>query len=173
MKKGNKTSFSDLYKNNIQALLSYANSLTKDKELIADVLQDLFINIWIKRDRLGQPENIRAYLLRSIRNNLLKEIKSKEIFQEISISDLLEEVSGIEFSDQFESINQSLENLNKGQKEIVHLKFFQGKKNTEIAYILGIRAQSVSNKLNRALNKLRKEHESENKKSTDNFIRSK
>lgn len=44
-------------------LLNYGLRLSPDRELLKDLLQELFMDLWARRQTLAQPDNVKAYLL--------------------------------------------------------------------------------------------------------------
>ena len=63
--------FDDLYR--------FGRSFYSDSMIVEDCIQDLFLSIWQKRDKLKKPDNIKAYLIMALRNNILSKIKSNSI----------------------------------------------------------------------------------------------
>ncbi|MFY8011082.1 MAG: RNA polymerase sigma factor, partial [Saprospiraceae bacterium] len=46
LKLGNKNALESIFRNEADALANYGKKFTADKELIADSLQDLFVELW-------------------------------------------------------------------------------------------------------------------------------
>ncbi len=68
---GSETAFSRIYRLHASLLYGYGMKLVKDKELIKDCIQDLFIEMWNTKNRLGSVKNIKSYLFKSIRRKLI------------------------------------------------------------------------------------------------------
>ena len=60
-----------------------AVSSRSDKEAIKDGIQDLFLQLWEKRNTIGTINVISIYLIRALRNNLLYQMR-KNKWQEFS-----------------------------------------------------------------------------------------
>ena len=45
-------------------LLRFATHFLKDEELARDVVQDIFLKLWQKRETLGEVENIEAFAMK-------------------------------------------------------------------------------------------------------------
>jgi RNA polymerase sigma factor (sigma-70 family) len=54
-------------------------------------------------------------------------------------------------------LKTKLEQLPERQREVIHLRYFQNLKNEEIADIINVNYQSVSNLLHRAVKNLKKQ----------------
>jgi RNA polymerase sigma factor (sigma-70 family) len=65
-----------LYNQYFQVLFSYGKRLAAD-EIVCDAIQDLFINIWRNRHTLSQAESVRFYLFRSVRREIVKNLKNE------------------------------------------------------------------------------------------------
>ena len=58
-------------------LLRFALQILQDEEEAKDVLQDIFLKLWQKRDELEKVENLEAFVLRMIRNRCLDLIRAR------------------------------------------------------------------------------------------------
>ena len=151
--------FDDLYR--------FGRSFYSDSMIVEDCIQDLFLSIWQKRDKLKKPDNIKAYLIMALRNNILSKIKSNSKTHMQEIDDRI--MSGCQMSIEHQLIDSEMEDdrisklaeaskrLKPRQKEILYLKFSQGLDYDEISEIMDINYQSARNLLHRTLIKLRSE----------------
>ncbi|WP_346858511.1 sigma-70 family RNA polymerase sigma factor [uncultured Draconibacterium sp.] len=174
-RKGNKDAFQKIYFNHYRFLYNYCRKFTSDTSLVEDLIQDLFINILVRKDNLSDTDNIRMYLLCSIRRSLFKTLNEKEN----KVTDLFDPLNpafrfdeGIEpnFGESEEEnktlkiIYKSVNNLGARQKEIIYMKYFSGLNNKEIAEVLGVSYQTVRNTLCTALKNIRKDFDNEQPK---------
>jgi RNA polymerase sigma factor (sigma-70 family) len=148
-------------------LLNYGLRFSPDRELLKDLIQDLFMELWSNRQRLHVPVSVKAYLMGAFRNKIYK--------QRIQASRLavLDE-SGDEFTadpgtpsaeaalieDENQQlvrhrIRQLLTELPKRQQEIIYLYFYEGLDTDQVALVMDIGKQSVYNLLSRTLKELR------------------
>jgi len=148
-------------------LYFYGSKLVKDNDLILDTIQDVFSILWEDRKSLSDVKNVKAYLFKTFRNKLVKTsqknmsfffpIDTRKIPEDESILSpediIIEKETRSEIS---KAISDVLKNLTDKQKEILYLRFKCSLSITEISQTLSIKKQSVSNLLNRAINKLRR-----------------
>ncbi|MFY7890314.1 MAG: RNA polymerase sigma factor [Spirosomataceae bacterium] len=166
-KEGNRQAFNALCEHHYRMLFNYAFTLTKDRELIKDILQDLLLNLWEKRNTLGDIHAMSIYLIKALRNNLLYHNR-KNKFNYVdnffdSEEDYLSDFSTVEgdiinyeiYSQNEVRVRKALELLPKRQREVLFLKFYQGKTYSEIADIMAINPQSVGNHIQKAFSTLR------------------
>lgn len=136
-----------------------------DRDLIKDCLQELFTEIWDKKESLGQVEKVAFYLFRSFRNLLFRKIEStskkstisQESWNQIVIEPSFE-VSWIS-SEQVEErslrLKKAVSMLTPRQREIVLLKFFQGLEAKEIGEIMSLSIAGVHNLVSLTVKSLR------------------
>ena len=162
LRKGNKIAFSILYKRHIQSLFHFGQKLTTDQELIKDVLQELFTEFWTKRGHLSDVKQVKVYLIKSFRYKLLRTISKANKTPIYNLDDLLKDIPEEEILEnelaieRREMLKQKLKDLPERQREVIHLRYFQNLKNDEIAEVISVNYQSVSNLLQRALKNLKK-----------------
>ncbi len=168
--KGDDKSFVIIYQQHIESLLSYGYKLSTDKDLVADCIQDIFIDLYSKKDKVFTSiKNLKAYLFTSLRNNIIKKI-TRNRKQEIPTDEeyIDHNIFQVEYSHQDQMIEMEVSNeiknklhiavnkLPSRQKEIVYLKFEEELDYKEISEILKISVESSRKLLHRALLSLRK-----------------
>jgi RNA polymerase sigma-70 factor (ECF subfamily) len=150
--------------------MSYGHKLCSDQELVHDSLQEVFMDLFLKRKRLGvKIESLKAYLFVALRNSLIKKIKKSKKFESIEKNGHQEEIHfEIEYSFQDHMIKSEITDerekylnvvigrLPEKQKEIVYLKFEEEMEYCEISDIMKISVESARKLLYRALVSLRK-----------------
>jgi len=163
---GDDKSFSIIYQCYIDRLLSYGYKLHSDQEIVHDCIQEIFIDLFLKRKKTGvNIKNLKAYLFVALRNSIVKKITKK---RKIELLDILDNITfDIEYSFQDRLIDQEIsEELNQKldaainalppkQKEIIYLKFEEELDYEEISEILKISVESARKLLYRALFSLR------------------
>lgn len=152
-RRGDKSSFEEIYKNNAPTLVSYGMKVTANKSLVEDCIQDLFIELWKSRKKLSSTTSVRFYLFKALRYKLLRSLSVHhrmatlpvEDYQYLYKSDSSEDVM-IEMevqSEQMKHLRQTLEKLPERQREAIVLRYFHNFSNEEIASIMGINYHSA------------------------------
>ena len=164
-KSGDQEAFAILYNLHIDNLFSYGTKLCKDEEAVKDALQELFLELFIKREKIKIiPENLKFYLLLALKRNLVKKLQSGR-----RISHIFNEALDFEpeYSIEFQIMEQekdaeinrkvmnALNQLPARQKEAVYLRFNESLEYSEIAGILEITVESVRKQVHRALKTVR------------------
>jgi RNA polymerase sigma factor (sigma-70 family) len=167
MIRGNPDAFLALYENHYQSLFSYGFSISADREMIKDCIQEMFMEIWKTRMRLNHKvKNVRSYLFTWLRRNIFHELsrlnseKNKQSLFESSLSNILPyEDLLIAFQQNEEdkcNLQSSLKNLSRGQMEVIRLKFFENLSYIEIAEKTSLSIRTVYNLIYEALGHLKK-----------------
>ena len=164
---GDKEAFAYLYNKHVDTLFRYGSKLSKNSELVLDSIQEVFLDLYLKRERnKTNPENLKYYLILSLKRNIVKKLKKnrKLVLNENSLDDqLFEPVYSIERkiieAESNTEINKrilnALNNLPAKQKEAIYLRFNESMDYKEIASVLGISVESVRKQVYRALKKVK------------------
>lgn len=161
-KEGEKDAFEHIFNNYYDELFRYGLKLSKDTELVRDSIQDLFLKLWKVRDKLKGIEIVRPYLLRSLRNQLIDNIKLQnpsELFIDEKLTNLIDlQYSGDDFNKNEKITDEvkakviaALNNLKPTQKEIIYLRYFEELNYETIAMIMEMNVQSVRNSVHKAI----------------------
>ena len=163
---GNKKSFEDLYNQYFQALINYGFRITKNENLIEDAVQELFISIWNNRTNLSEVNEVKFYLFRSLKNRILRQLE-KDIFDKsedvdvyldflISISEEQKKIDSEQLNTNLDTLQRAIAHLPLRQQEVINLKYYHDFTLDEIAKLMNVNKQSVSNLLFRSYAILRK-----------------
>jgi RNA polymerase sigma factor (sigma-70 family) len=167
LKRSEKAAYEILLKKYYPIVLNYGVRFYKDKEFVKDCVQDLFIEIWNRREYLADVVSVKSYLLQSIRKNIIRESSRLQWFREADkISD--DHDFDVEFDIETYLISREVENellqklrfeldkLTKRQREAIFLRFNQDLSYEEIAIIMDINYRSVVNLIHEAIKAIRK-----------------
>ena len=164
-KSSDKDAFASLYQRHITALIAYGARLCPDRDLLKDQIQELFVELWNSRENLSDPGSVRYYLLKALRYKLIRLEKlrhTRASFDAIRNAETLQEApveTSIVARELHESythlLKDALGHLTQRQQEIIQLRFYQGLSHEEIARLMDVNYQSVSNLLYKALSRLK------------------
>jgi len=152
--------FEELFLEYHPLLYRYGRKLSNNSYLTEECIQELFIYIYEQEIVLSTIRHIKAYLFTSFRRRLLKKIQATKV----PISDVPSDIqfSPEDFLIQQEEFQQkerwvqaALNSLPWRQREVIYLRFFNNLSAKEIAEVLGIQRQVVSNVVYKAIKKLK------------------
>ncbi|WP_159469972.1 RNA polymerase sigma factor [Dyadobacter sp. 3J3] len=166
-KDGQQTAFSLLYRRYVTVLYKYGLKITPDNELVEDVIQDLFVDLWKSKENLTDPDSVKYYLFTILRRKIVRCINAsgnieqlddenqKHIVHVESVEHLIvnEEESGT----LVRSIQHAVSNLPTRQQEVINLRYFHNFSHPEISEMMGISLQSVHNTLQKAMKSLQQQ----------------
>ncbi|WP_341225937.1 RNA polymerase sigma-70 factor [uncultured Arcticibacterium sp.] len=162
IRKGNKSAFKRVFDTYYADLSRYAFSMLKRQEEAEDLVQQVFVNFWEKREQTIISGSLKSYLFRSVHNQSLNLIKHEKVkasyvqhsqFFDIKYqSDVEETLEGKELEIQ---IAAAIETLPKQCQKIFVMNRMESLKYKEIAEQLGISIKTVENQIGKALKILR------------------
>jgi RNA polymerase sigma-70 factor (ECF subfamily) len=162
---GNKKSFENLYKQYFHLLINYGFRITQNENLIEDAIQEVFISLWNNRTHLSEVNEVKFYLFRSLKNRIVRQLE-KDIFDKsedidtyldflISISDEQKKIDSEQYDADLETLQKAIAHLPIRQQEVINLKYYHDFTLDEIAKLMDVNKQSVSNLLFRSYTTLR------------------
>lgn len=132
-----------------------------DPGIAEDIAQDVFYELWRKRDVLNVNSSFGAYLRRAARNKSLNYIRDRKIKPE-SEDKIPHRSEGqtdanrkLEVQDLQNSIDRAVGDLPDRCREVFSLSRFEDMSYQEIADKLGISIKTVENQISKALRLLR------------------
>lgn len=158
-----KKDFSKIYLNYFESLCLYAYRFFSEKDEAYEIVQDVMLKLWGKRDNLSYIDNIEKYLYRSVYNgcvNKLEKLKVKKKYADDKRLKLLE-IELENFEETFyqweirEKINCAVEKLTTQEKIIFEMRYYESMKYKEIASQLCISERTVETHLQKAIKFLR------------------
>lgn len=160
----NKVVFDFVFQYYYSGLCAFAESILKDEEAVEDIVQDLFVNLWIKGENITINGSLKNYLFSSVRNRCFDYLKHEKVKAKNLINLKPSENTNADTPENWlaeselkEIINQSLQNLPPRCKEIFQMSRFEGLKNQEIADKLNLSKRTVELQISNALKVLRKD----------------
>jgi RNA polymerase sigma factor (sigma-70 family) len=166
MAEGDNRSFLLLYQTHYQALFCYGFTLSADRELTKDCIQELFVEIWSTRSSLNRDViNVRSYLFTWLRRKISREIS--RLAKETAFDESSEESGFIQSSyeelliafqqseEKKERLRSALATLSRKQLEIVKLKFFENLSYRAIAAQKSLTPRTVYNTIYESIRQLR------------------
>ncbi len=168
LKEGDANAFEKIYKTYYNILYAYILEILENRLFVEDVIEDIFVTIWEKRETLSMEVSFKSYLLTSARNASLDFIRKKNVREnyKIKIEHKYRIESGYELfkvleSDTFQkkelkaSIDKAVAALPRKCRKVFKLSRYFKLKNKEIAHRLNISENTVEKHMGTALSKLR------------------
>ena len=162
IKTRNKIVFDFIFHYYYSGLCAFAERITGNQETAEDIVQDLFVTLWVKNTQLVISSSLKNYLFTSVKNRSLdflkhEKTKAKRLNNLAQTNQYPENFSSLWFaeSELKDIIEGCLEKLPQRCREIFIMSRFEDLKNQEIADKLGISKRTVELQISNALKSLR------------------
>jgi RNA polymerase sigma-70 factor (family 1) len=145
------------------ALCLLANGILHHEETAKDIVADIFLKFWEKKESLSHVKNVKAFLYTSTRNrclDYLKKQKPESGVEQASLENQWKETSDNHFlqaiydAETTRQLYRAIESLPPECRKVVELGL-EGFSTNEIAEKLGISSSAVSNQKSRAVKLLK------------------
>jgi RNA polymerase sigma-70 factor (family 1) len=159
---GDKNAFTQLYNNYRNKIYSIAFELTESSAVAEEIVQDVFLKIWVKRTTLDEVTHFRAYLFTITRNYVftaLKRIARKEAIEVYAMQDAplyYHDTENRVLNNEYTRILQAaIDRLPEQQRQVYNLIKKEGYKREEVAAALRLSPETVKTHLAQAMRSIR------------------
>ena len=141
----------DYYKN----LCGYANLFTKDPSKSEDIVQNIFVKIWIYRKKIDPNIPIKKYLHKSVYNEFIDQYrKNKSVIsleeKYLKVIDTIIDDNSLDIEKLMMNVNREIDKLPEKCKRVFILNKKEGLTHDEIAEYLQISTKTVESHITRA-----------------------
>lgn len=162
IKAGNMLAFDALYNKYNRKIFNFAVSILKSTEDAENILQDVFLKLWLNRNNIEKGSSVRYYIFSIAYNSSITIIRER--MKESRFFETLKRIQNIEldpvnleleYKEMEGRLNEIIESLPARQKEVYILHKVEGLKYSEIAEKLNISVNTIENHMSRALKTIR------------------
>ena len=154
--------FEGLYNHLWERLYKVALNYLRDQASAQEIVQEVFVALWVKRRRLQTVDDIGAFSMRAIQNRIYDHFDKKAVQERYAlrvsrspVRHLNTTQHQIEYEETFKLIDTEINKLPDTTQEIFRLSRFDKYTNEEIASRLHLSVKSVEYHVTQALKKLR------------------
>ncbi|MEZ4970898.1 MAG: RNA polymerase sigma-70 factor [Flavobacteriaceae bacterium] len=154
LKKGNEKAFQFLYERYHVKLYHYIFQYVKSVHATEELVQEVFIKIWLKREKLNEKKDFTSLLFVMTRNMIYDFLRKaalmdslRKTYSEFKIIKHNETSDDIQTKEYERFLDIIIKELPVQKQRIYILSRREGKNNQEIAEILGISSKTVKNNL--------------------------
>ena len=159
---GDHQAFTQLYTMYLGNLCRYVSLFFPDKAATEEIVQDIFIKIWEKRETLAAVNSFKQYLFKSAKNHLLNTIRNEQIkhrvlgyLQQQAEAATPDTQNRVDYRAYVVAVDKAVGRLTPKRKHIFQLSVHEGYSLDEIADLLRISKPVVKKQLYAAYNFVR------------------
>lgn len=158
---GDEAAFGQVFREFHAPLCRYALGIVGDPENAEEVVQDVFLRIWEKRETLRITVSLKSYLYRAVHNGCINQIESnkKKVRLDEAPMKIVHQAGqpdpGIQQKELEQAIGRAIGSLPEQCRRVFELSRFEKLKYSEIAGVLGISVKTVENQMGKALRVMR------------------
>lgn len=155
---GNQKAFTALFDEWWEPLFQYACKTTGSTVTAEEIVQELFIHIWLKRAQLPEVESVQSYLFTALKNRILNFFTARkmtvvEIEAAVALRGAASASALLESRETEQQLHAMANRLPDKMKQVYEWHFIHGISVAEIAEATGNSAQTIRNQLNTARKK--------------------
>jgi RNA polymerase sigma-70 factor (ECF subfamily) len=170
---GNRSTFDFLFRNYYSGLCSYAKNYLKSGEISEEIVQEVFVRLWERHNKILIHTSIRAYLYQSVFNGCMNHIKGIQSsgFKHVDLEDvsirhelMSMELTDTEFSKIFSGdverdLESAISDLPDQCGQIFRMCRVDNLTYKEISNMLNVSRSTVKTQMSRAMNRIMKQME--------------
>ena len=158
--------FQELFERYFRSLVTYAYRYVNDWHVSEDIVQDVFMALWVNRNEIDFEEPVKPYLYRATYNRSINHLNSVLVQRRVDHTDNLDELIDYEIlsynqhdnlllKEIEEEISSFVKTLPEQRKKVFLLSREENMKNKEIAFLLNISEKIVEKHITKALSDIR------------------
>ncbi|TVR40564.1 MAG: RNA polymerase sigma-70 factor [Bacteroidia bacterium] len=159
---GDRQIFAEIFESFYEPLCRYAVQRVYSEEIAEEIVQDIFVKLWIKRKELNVQTSLRAYLYRTALNRIINHKKHKDVqaahhrHAMATATITAEPSSDVTEKELMMLAAKAVAAMPEKRRRVYELSRKEGLKYAEIADAMGISVKTVEAHLSAALEHMRK-----------------
>ncbi|MDC3276315.1 RNA polymerase sigma-70 factor [Flavobacteriaceae bacterium] len=155
LKKGDYDAYTLLMNDYYKNLCGYANLFTKDPSKSEDIVQNVFVKLWVYRKKIDSNIPIKRYLHKSVYNEFIDQYrKNKSVVKleekHLKVINTIIDDNSFDIEKLMTRVNDEIEKLPEKCKKVFILNKKEGLTHDEIAEYLQISKKTVEGHITRA-----------------------
>jgi len=153
-----KNAFSKIFYYFAPRIIGYLISSGTNKEISEEITQEVLSNVWQKAYQFDQKKaNVSTWIFTIARNKRIDRIRKNEnpTYNSIDLINTLYPSDNEKNQELQEKIDEILSSLNKNEKKLIKMNFFEGKTHKTISEVLKIPLGTVKSRIRGILQKIK------------------
>ncbi len=162
LKEGDIHSFNLLFDKYYIQLCSFSNLIISNQQLAEEVVSDVFVKIWVKKENIDINTSVKSYLYKSTKNTTISYLRKKQI-DEVSLDEIINQQEGntsnpellIIQEERIDQLKNILSILPKKSKLVFQMHRFHQLRYSDIAEIMNVSVKSIEKHMSKSMKILR------------------
>lgn len=163
-KNGDEHAFEEIFKVNYNRITGFCQQFVYDNDKAQEITQEVFLNLWLNREKIECINGIRAFLYTFAKSNCLNHIRHERIihnyankylheYEQNVNCEILEtfDFRSLQYTELENLVQKAINDLSVKCRQVFILRRIEGKSNKEIADELNISVKAVEANMTRAL----------------------
>ena len=161
LRRDDQSAYEEIFRTWYPALVRMADAMVRSRAIAEELVQDVMLELWRRRDRLAADGSVQAYLFQSTRNRALNHLRHGRIVDRSAVymagetSTRASADAEVVEGELQVALREAVQALPPRCKQVFELSRVQGLKYAEIAEVLGVTVKAVEAQMGRALKSLR------------------
>jgi RNA polymerase sigma-70 factor, ECF subfamily len=163
LQEGDIQAYEIVYKNYFKRLLSYAFTILQSEEKAEEIVQNVFVKLWEKKESIDIQTSLKSYLYKSVYNGSLNELKKEKVAYKyeqyqtnvLETSRPSEPSAVMHYKELERKLKVAIDALPEQCRTVFQMSRFEDLKYREIANELNISPKTVEQHMSKALKELR------------------
>lgn len=162
LKRGDENAFAQIYKMYNTKLYTIAFLSLKSEESAKEIVQEIFISLWINRQTVTVRLSLQSYLIGAVRHKVFNTVAKRDVRERYRKEFLRTAATGdnsteqaVEFDELNKAIHEQIEALPETTRDIFVMSRYGGLNNNEIAQQFKLSSKAVEYHITKALKVLR------------------
>lgn len=164
MRGGDKAAFGVLFDRYYDLLHTFARHIVKDSSVAEDIIQNVFVKMWMRKEQVNPELSVRNYLLVATRNELFDYMRLRYNMLRSDINDAMLNVADgdtdiydyVDVRERVGFIDSVMRSMPDKRREIFAMRYDRNMTNAEIARALNLSIRTVEKHVDLAIKQIRK-----------------
>jgi RNA polymerase sigma-70 factor, Bacteroides expansion family 1 len=159
--RGDERAFDEIFRTWYAPLVRAAETMVRDRGIAEEVVQEVMLELWRRRESLDPSGTAQAYLLQATRNRALNHLRHLRVQRRVAPQLARDETreatapSRLVAQEMEAAVLEAMQELPPRCREVFELSRVQGLRYSEIAELLGVSVKAVEAQMGKALRTMR------------------
>jgi len=161
LSRGDEGAYDAIFRASYAPLVRLGEAMVRDRAVAEELVQDVLLELWRRRDRLAVEGSLRAYLFQATRNRALNHLRHVQVERRGAVHAVVPEArdatapARLVAEEMQDAVRRAVDELSPRCREVFELSRVHGLRYVEIAQTLGVSVKAVEAQMGKALRILR------------------